>query len=189
MMKCPNCNEIEHEPNARFCHVCGQILDPERADFSQKLLEQGQKIQETWKRLQLQQETEGNSSEVKWIKVLRYFLLLVILIEYVFISVYESSITDADGVLGYAGTTIFANIFIFICTLFLCSQANMGYFKDQKPRWRFYFEWLHFFTSAQMPILGFYILSNMQNGWTLLLNGILVGVVFLADLWLPDLID
>lgn len=25
-MICPNCNETEHEPNAKFCHVCGAEL-------------------------------------------------------------------------------------------------------------------------------------------------------------------
>ena len=25
-MKCPNCNETDHEPNAKFCHVCGTPL-------------------------------------------------------------------------------------------------------------------------------------------------------------------
>ena len=25
-MKCPNCNETDHEPSAKFCHVCGAKL-------------------------------------------------------------------------------------------------------------------------------------------------------------------
>ena len=25
-MRCPNCNSTEHEPYAKFCHVCGLIL-------------------------------------------------------------------------------------------------------------------------------------------------------------------
>ena len=28
-MICPNCNETEHESNAKFCHVCGCRLDTE----------------------------------------------------------------------------------------------------------------------------------------------------------------
>lgn len=188
-MRCSNCNTSDHEPDAKFCHVCGSQLGSRREDFSRELLAHGKRVQETWDRLRNNQNDQNEYTEYRWVKVFRYLLLLTILIEYIIISIKESSITDADGVQGYALTTIGANIFIFICTLVLCGQANMGDFKDLKLRWRFYFEWLHFFTSAQIPILGFFIVSNMQNGWTLLLDGILVGVVVLADLWLPDLID
>lgn len=188
-MVCPNCNEKEHEPNARFCHVCGHKLDSMRKDSSRELLAHGKRDQETWDRLRLQQYDEDKNYGFRWTKVLRYLLLLAILIENIIISIKESSITDADGVQGYALTTIGANIFIFACTLALCCVANMDYFKDLKPGWRFYFEWLHFLTAALMPILGFWIVSNMQNGWTLLLDGILVGVVFLVNFVLLDEID
>jgi formylglycine-generating enzyme required for sulfatase activity len=33
-MKCPNCNSTEHEPNARFCHVCGRQFDSEPKENS-----------------------------------------------------------------------------------------------------------------------------------------------------------
>ena len=188
-MFCPNCNATEHEPTAKFCHVCGQVLDPEREAFSRKLLEQGQRMQETWNRIHLQQDAEDEDSGFRWAKVLRYLLLVIILIEYIVISIHESSITDANGVQGYALTTIGANIFIFICTFALCVFANKGDFEDKKRGLRFYFEWLHYFTAALMPILGFWILSNMQNGWTMILDGILVGIVLLVDFVLPDFFD
>ena len=161
-LKCPNpdCDANDHEPNAKYCHQCGTEL-----------------------------ENVSSLQKFRWGNLVRYVLLLAILAEYIIISIKESSITDADGVQGYAVATISANIFIFACTLALCCAANMEDFKDLKPEWRFFFEWLHFFTSAQMPILGFFIVSNIQNGWTLLLDGILVGVVLLVDLWLPDVVD
>ena len=34
IMKCPNCNSTEHEPNARFCHVCGCQFDDEQEILS-----------------------------------------------------------------------------------------------------------------------------------------------------------
>lgn len=33
-MKCPNCNSIDHEPYARFCHVCGRLFDSEQEELS-----------------------------------------------------------------------------------------------------------------------------------------------------------
>lgn len=125
----------------------------------------------------------------RWGNLVRYVLLLAVLAECIIISIKESSITDADGVYGYAGITIFANIFILICTLAICVFANKGDFEDKRRGFRIYYEWLHFLTAALMPIIGFWIVSNIQNGWTLLLDGILVGVVFLVDFELPDLID
>lgn len=188
-MVCPNCNEKEHEPNARFCHVCGHKLDSMQEDSSRESLAHGKRVQETWDRLRLQRYDEDENYGFRWAKVLRYLLLLAILIENIIISIKESYITDDDGVHGYAGTTIFANIFIFTCTIAICVFANMGHFEDKKLGLRIYYEWLHFLTAALMPILGFWFVSNMQNGWTLLLDGILVGIVLLVDFVMPDLID
>jgi len=188
-MRCPNCNETDHEPHARFCHVCGHKLDSEREDFSRDLRAQGKSVLETWERLRSIPDDQDVDTEPRWAKVLRYLLLLAILIEYVIISMKESGITDADGVHGYALTTIGANFFIFICSLAICFFANEGHFKDKRRGLRIYYEWLHLLTAALMPILGFWILSNMQNGWTLLLDGILVGIVFFIDFVLPDIMD
>ena len=33
-MKCPNCNETEHEPTAKYCHVCGSLMAP-KWDYEQ----------------------------------------------------------------------------------------------------------------------------------------------------------
>ena len=35
-MKCPNpyCNETEHEPTAKYCHVCGSLIAP-KGDYEQ----------------------------------------------------------------------------------------------------------------------------------------------------------
>lgn len=32
-MKCPNCNSTDHEPNDRFCHVCGRQFDDEQENL------------------------------------------------------------------------------------------------------------------------------------------------------------
>jgi len=31
-MKCPNCNTVDHEPTAKFCHICGTTLVPDSND-------------------------------------------------------------------------------------------------------------------------------------------------------------
>lgn len=31
-MKCPHCNETDHEPTAKYCHVCGYELKYAEAD-------------------------------------------------------------------------------------------------------------------------------------------------------------
>jgi len=188
-MRCLKCNETDHEPHARFCHVCGHKLDDEREDFSRDLHAHGKTVQETWDRLRNNQEYQNVNTESRWPQMFRYLLLLAILIEYIIICIKESGITDTDGVHGYALTTIGANIFIFICSLAICIFANSGRFKDKRRGLRIYYEWLHLLTAALMPILGFWILSNMQNGWTLLLDGILVGIVFFIDFVLPDIMD
>jgi hypothetical protein len=211
-MKCPNpnCDATDHEPGAKYCQKCGTELknvstfsrhagretSPKSNGRKTEIPKvKGSPIRE--RESPVQDNTDwpelgsGVSSlqKIRWGNPARYVLLLAILAEYIIISIKESSITDADGVHGYAVTTIFANIFIFICTLAICVFANMGHFEDEKLALRIYYEWLHFLTAALMPILGLGIVSNMQNGWTLLLDGILVVVVLLVDFVLPDLID
>lgn len=161
-MRCSKCNEKEHQANARFCHMCGFKLDFERDFVFRKLL--------------------VSVKGFRWVKVFRYLLLVFILIEYIFISLNEINITDADGNQGFAIVAIYCNFSFFLFTLFLCYAANSGDFDDETRGLRFYYEWLHFFTVDQMPILIFLILSNIQNGWALLLDFILVAVGLLATL-------
>ena len=125
----------------------------------------------------------------RWVKVFRYLLLVFILIEYIFISLNEINITDADGNQGFAISAIFCNFYFFLFTFSLCYAANSGDFDDKTRGLRFYYEWLHFFTVDQIPILIFLILSNMQNGWTTLLDFILLAVGLLATFCLDDFFD
>ena len=50
-MKCPNCNETDHEPTAKYCHVCGALLvrdevfrEIERPRGTSKHKERGEKV-------------------------------------------------------------------------------------------------------------------------------------------------
>ena len=50
-MKCPNCNETEHEPTAKYCHVCGAPLaleeglpEKEKPCSTLKHKERGEKV-------------------------------------------------------------------------------------------------------------------------------------------------
>ncbi len=36
-MKCPKCNETNHEPNARFCHVCGTTLQSDDLEENRQI--------------------------------------------------------------------------------------------------------------------------------------------------------
>ena len=207
-MKCPKCNTIDHEPDAKYCHKCGTELE-NVSTFSRhgvretSLKFNGRKTEilkvKGFPIIERESPVQDNTDwpevgsgvcslqKIRWGNLVRYVLLLAVLVEHIIISIKESNITDADGVQGYALTTIGANISIFIITLALC--ANIGYFEDKKRGLRLYYEWLHFITAAIMPILGFWIVSNIQNGWTLLLDGIFVGIVFFVDFVLPDFID
>ena len=81
------------------------------------------------------------------------------------------------------------NGFVFLMTLVLCIFTNQGHFKDKNRGWRLYYEWLHYFTAAVVPIIGYLIVSNIQNLWTLILESLLIGMVLLTDFGtLEDLI-
>jgi len=130
----------------------------------------------------------------RWSIILRYLLLLLIFIEYVFISVIEyESIID----IRYACQEVWAIVAImlvqvpsFICTLALCVFANKGNFDDQKGVWRLYYNWLHFLAAAIVPVLGLLICSNIQNLFTIILEMALTGLLLLADFGtLEDIFD
>lgn len=176
-MKCPNCNETDHEPTAKYCHVCGGVLDPEGIELSKKLLEHGRRVQQSWDDMGQRQNAEDNYSGFRWSKVFRLLLLIVLLAEYIFISISECHIDSPWG----GVTVFFVNGFAFLTTLVLCIFANQGHFEDKKRGWRLYYEWLHFFTAAFVPIIGYLIVSNIQNLWTLILESVLIGMVLLTD--------
>ena len=175
-MKCPHCNETEHEPGAIYCHVCGYILDPEKAELSKILLKQGRNVQDTWERMRRQQESDAVNTNPKWTKPLRFLLLAIILIEYIIISIHESQF-GSWGLVSFG----YFNTFAFILTMVLCLFANSNFFDDKKGGWRKYYEWLHFIPSAILPILGYLTVSNIQNLWTLIIESSLLGILFLVN--------
>lgn len=176
-MECPNCNETDHEPTAKYCHVCGGVVDPERLEFSRKLLDHGRRVRQSWDEMKRCQNVEDHYSGFRWSKVFRWLLLLFLLAEYIFISIPESHIDSPWG-----GITVFyMNGFVFFMTLVLCIFANQGHFKDKKRGWRLYYEWLHFFTAAFVPLIGNLIVSYIQNLWTLILESLLIGMVLLTN--------
>lgn len=181
-MKCPNCNETDHEPTAKFCHVCGGVLDPERT----KLLDHGKRVQESWEEMRRRQNAKDDHPVSWWSKALRYLLLLGILLEYVCISIIEYR---SQGTWG-AATIGMVNGFSFLMTLALCIFANKGDYGDKKGGWRLYYNWLHFLAAAIVPVIGLLICSNIQNLLTIILEMALTGLLLLADFGtMEDLID
>lgn len=175
-MKCPNCNETEHEPTAKFCHVCGRKLDPLRREF----IEQGLRITGDLERKIRDAQNDADDYYVpKWIKILRWSLLFIIFVWYVVISPEESKF-DLPGAPWGGVTAVFVNGFTFLCTLCLCHFANIGHFDNQKRRWKMYHEWIHFAVAAFIPCIG-YLISTIQNGWVILLDCILVGIIILIS--------
>ncbi len=187
-MKCPNCNESDHEPMAKFCHNCGSLLNPEAHEASKKLMAHGKKVQEAWERMRLRQaaeEEEESSSRSWWNKTLRFLMLIAVLIEYIIISIAESDY----GSWGWFIIS-FVNGFVFIITTSLYFLANMSDFENKKRGWRLYYEWLHFFAAAFVSILGYIIVFNFQNFVTFILGSSLVGIMILADFGtLEDIIE
>ena len=189
-MKCPNCNETDHEPTAKFCHTCGCLLDPEKSQF----LDHGKRVQESWKEMRRRQNAKDDRPVSWWCIVLRYLLLLIILIEYIFISIMEfESIIDVR----YAYQEVWAIVAImlvqvpsFICTLLLCIFANKADYDNEKGGWRLYYNWLHFLAAAIVPVLGLLICSHIQNLFAIILDGVLIGLLVLADFGtLEDIFD
>lgn len=181
-MKCLNCNETDHEPTAKYCHVCGGVLDPERA----KLLDYGKKVQESWEEMRRRQDAMDDHPVSWWSKVLRYLLLLFILIEYVFVSVMEYHLHEPWGLI----TIGMVNGLSFLMTLALCVFANKGDYGDKKGGWRLYYNWLHFLDAAIVPIIGLLICSNIQNLLTIILEMALTGLLLMVDFGtMEDLFD
>lgn len=181
MMKCPNCNETDHEPAAKFCHMCGGVLDPDESKF----LDHGKGPHESCVEKQPRQNVMNDHPVSWWSKILRYSLLLLILVEYIFISIVEyESIIDTR----YACQEVWALVAImlvqvpsFICTLLLCIFANKADYDDERGAWRLYYNWLHFLAAAIVPVLGLLICSNIQNLFTIILFGLMIGLLILAD--------
>ena len=183
-MRCPNCNETKHEPTANYCHVCGTPLV--------EIIKSTSGEKEPPKPSPLSQFTSRNGAEAKpanpwWVKMLRYVLLLAFILFGVYISIAELSIEKPWGEL----TIGMVNAFAFFMTFVLCIMANReDGDSDKKGFWRLYYDWLHFFFAAIVLMLGYLIVSNIQNLLTILLEMGVTGLVLIADFGtLEDLID
>ena len=158
IIKCSNCNETEHEPTAKFCHVCGYQLCHNRGKSS---------------------SVRVSNVYSKWLIILRCLLLFVVFIWYVAISVEEVKI-DIPGAPWGSVTIGYVNVTAFLITLFLCVCANKGDFDDKRKGWRLYYEWLHFIVAAFVPYIGC-LVATILNGWVLLLDSILIGTMILCS--------
>ena len=111
---------------------------------------------------------------MKWDIIMKWFLLLLVLAEYVFISIQEAPLYQPWG-----GVTIgFVNVMAFIMTLARCAD---NYHDEKKGFWAIYYKWLHFLFAAVVPIVGYLIFTNVQNLFTLILEGLLVFLLLCAD--------
>jgi len=166
-------------------------LDPEKSQF---FGDHGKRVQESWKEMRRRQNAKDDRPVSWWFIALRYLLLLFILIEYILISIMEfESIIDVR----YAYQEVWAIVAImlvqvpsFICTLLLCIFANKADYDNEKGGWRLYYNWLHFLAAAIVPVLGLLICSHIQNLFAIILDGVLIGLLVLADFGtLEDIFD
>lgn len=175
-MKCPNCNESDHEPGAKFCHNCGSVLNPEAFEASKELMAHGKTVLEAWERMRRRQAAEEDSSSRSWWKkTLRLLMLIAVLIEYIIISIIESNL----GTWGWI-TIIYMNGIIILMTIFLYAFTDKSFLDNREKKWRIYYEWLHFIAAAFVAPLGLFV-CNFQNLWTLIFESLLVGIMLLAD--------
>lgn len=156
-------------------------INPPKTDFpkhgSQDLLGPTSSLQKAWDRMKSEQKADDvGTIKPKWIKPLRLIILLGILVEYIIISIHETQF-GSWGLVTFG----FFNTFAFIITMVLCLFANNNDFDDKKEGWRKYYEWLHFIPSAIIPVLGYLIVSNIQNIMTLLLESLLLGILLLVN--------
>ena len=211
-MKCPNpqCNATDHEPGAKFCHKCGASLTTRTEDPSGRGGEKPKpnpnktKGAETSKvappppQRNPQRPSQrsnhrpvtsygvSNLQRFRWGNVLRYLLLLAILVECIFVSIPEYKNYGPWGMV----TIGMVNIITFICTWAACGTANMGEVDDESGFWGLYYRWLHFFLAAIIVLLGYLIVINIQEIWTLFLDMLLVGILTLANFeTLQDIFD
>jgi len=179
-MRCSNCNETDHEPTAKFCHVCGQKFASASSESSRNYIEQSRRLTgDLGRKIRDAQNDADDYYVPKWIKILRWSLLFIIFVWYVLISIEEVKI-DLPGEPWGSVTVGFVNFFSFIITLSLCILANKGDFVDKRLGWRWYYEWIHFAAAAFIPYVG-YGIATIHNGWVLLLNGILVALMILIS--------
>ena len=188
-MRCPNCKETNHEPGARFCIICGTPLVADDEPRSRNV-NNGYQTEDVhpsgdrqrgvpaWYYEGLRENEDRDIAPVhnrlKWTKMGRWMLLLLMLVEYIFISIQEAPIHQPWG-----GVTIgFVNVPAFLMTLFLCADS---YHDEKKGFWKTYYTWLHFIPAAVVPIVGYLILTNIQNLLTIVLEGLLVFLLLVAD--------
>ena len=81
IMKCPNCNETEHEPTAKYCHVCGTKLKTNDNN--------SEKEEKNSKRKKAKQKDR---------MYIQYLHFLFLLLETVLISIAECKINLAWGI-------------------------------------------------------------------------------------------
>ncbi|MBR3455063.1 MAG: hypothetical protein IKH26_07050 [Bacteroidaceae bacterium] len=183
-MRCPNCNETEQELGARFCIVCGCPLVEDDVETTRKEHcieeifnpEDQQRVLPSWYHSGVGGYDDADSypRALRGIKTVRWILLLLILAEYIFISIQEVPMHQPWG-----GVTIgLVNVPAFLMTLFLCADF---YHDEKRGFWKTYYTWLHYLLAAAVPLVGYLIFSNIQNLWTIVLDVILCFVLLVAD--------
>ena len=186
IMKCPKCLEIDHPRGAVFCHSCGEKLPWHTTNqFARHLRWHGNGVPRpngnqhskpvrqhhkylgnmaaSWQRLLTNKNPE-------WLYKKTCHLL----------GVRPGSCLNG---LKWGQMTIFlVNITTVILTTCTCISANIyNMYKNKNGIWRLYYNWLHFFLSAAIPLMGLLLVGTFQNFLTLTMEFLISGFLLLMD--------
>lgn len=115
---------------------------------------------------------------LKWGQIARYLLLAAVIIENLVLSIIEYPLEKPWGQM----TIFLVNITTVILTTCTCISANIyNMYKNKNGIWRLYYNWLHFFLSAAIPLMGLLLVGTFQNFLTLTMEFLISGFLLLMD--------
>lgn len=159
-MKCPKCNETDHEPTAKYCHVCGTSLAKGKP-----------------KKAPVKGYPKGYQHRIKKRdKRLRLLLFIALLVEAVIVSIVEWKINIPWSWL----TITMVNFSSVAMAVEQIESVDERLYERFKRYSRLYNRWLFLPVAMGVIILGLLILYHFQNFWTLLLD----TALFLTNFYL-----
>lgn len=166
-MKCPNCNETEHEPTAKYCHVCGTKLKTNDNN--------SEKEEKNSKRKKAKQKDR---------MYIQYLLFLFLLLETVLISIAECKINLAWGIV----TIWIVNFYCVGISVDQIESVKEGLYEDGKSGWNLYYKYFHYLVHAIGVVVGFVIVQYFHNLWAMILDMILMLLMLFIDTSLEDIL-
>ena len=178
-MKCPNCNETEHEPNAKFCHVCGwQLAIDRQLNIKASVASDNPSHKVGNDNVVSGRLQKAVSSTAEREKRVHYILLIA---SAGFVSFLEFAACAAGGGWGWGIVPLLANIAYVFYRVYYLEEVwkDMDWDGSDERRKEY------LFSLVPLGVLSVFTFC-IRNGWILLVLPLLLCISIYINKWIHD---